>query len=249
MERYTDKIVMITGAGDVALAIAERMLGEGARIAFTDFSETALTAAVNEMTASGFGEDRVMTVQCDVRSQDACDAAVTAITARWSRIDTMVATAGIIRHLPIDQMSEKDWQDVIDINLSGVFRACKAVVPGMKEKRYGRIVIISSIGGRTGRNVGVNYAASKAGVNGIAMNLGYCLAPWNITVNTVAPGPLKGRMFSSMTQEQQDSLAAGIPLGHVGELSDVAAAAAYLGSDDAAWTTGEVLDVNGGLQY
>ena len=76
MERYTDKIVMITGAGDVALAIAERMLGEGARIAFTDFSETALTAAVNEMTASGFGEDRVMTVQCDVRSQDACDAAV-----------------------------------------------------------------------------------------------------------------------------------------------------------------------------
>lgn len=122
MERYTDKIVMITGAGDVALAIAERMLGEGARIAFTDFSETALTAAVNEMTASGFGEDRVMTVQCDVRSQDACDAAVTAITARWSRIDTMVATAGIIRHLPIDQMSEKDWQDVIDINLSGVFR-------------------------------------------------------------------------------------------------------------------------------
>ena len=80
----------------------------------------------------------------------------------------MVATAGIIRHLPIDQMSEKDWQDVIDINLSGVFRACKAVVPGMKEKRYGRIVIISSIGGRTGRNVGVNYAASKAGVNGIA---------------------------------------------------------------------------------
>ena len=210
MERYTDKIVMITGAGDVALAIAERMLGEGARIAFTDFSETALTAAVNEMTASGFGEDRVMTVQCDVRSQDACDAAVTAITARWSRIDTMVATAGIIRHLPIDQMSEKDWQDVIDINLSGVFRACKAVVP---------------------------------------MNLGYCLAPWNITVNTVAPGPLKGRMFSSMPQEQQDSLAAGIPLGHVGELSDVAAAAAYLGSDDAAWTTGEVLDVNGGLQY
>jgi len=97
--------------------------------------------------------------------------------------------------------------------------------------------------------VGVNYAASKAGVNGIAMNLGYCLAPWNITVNTVAPGPLKGRMFSSMPQEQQDSLAAGIPLGHVGELSDVAAAAAYLGSDDAAWTTGEVLDVNGGLQY
>lgn len=249
MERYTDKIVMITGAGDVALAVARRVLDEGAKIAFTDFSGEALAAAADEMSMSGFGEDRVMTVSCDVRSQKDCDSAAAAVTARWGRVDMMAATAGIIRHLPIDEMSEKDWQDVIDINLSGVFHACKAVIPGMKERRYGRIVIISSIGGRTGRNVGVNYAASKAGVNGMAINLGYCLAPWNITVNTVAPGPLKGRMFSSMPPEQQDSLAAGIPLGRVGELSDVAAAVAYLGSDDAAWTTGEVLDVNGGLQY
>ncbi len=242
MERYTDKIVMITGAGDVALAIAERMLGEGARIAFTDFSETALTAAVNEMTASGFGEDRVMT-QC-MRDQDACDA-VTAITARWSRIDTMVATAGIIRHLPIDQMSEKDWQDVIDINLSGVFRACKAVVPGMKEKRYGRIVIISSIGGRTGRVVLCKQGRSQ----------------WNCHESGLLPGPMEyyGKHGRSRPSERTDVFlhapgtagqpGAGIPMGHVGELSDVAAAAAYLGSDDAAWTTGEVLDVNGGLQY
>ena len=119
----------------------------------------------------------------------------------------------------------------------------------MKAQRYGRIVIISSIGGRTGRNVGVNYAASKAGVNGMAINRGYNLAPWNITVNTVAPGPLKGKMFSSMPQEQQDSLAKGVPLQRIGELSAVAAAVAYLGSDDASWTTGEVLDVNGGLQF
>lgn len=249
MERFTEKVVMITGAGDVALAIARRVLEEGARVAFADFSEAALEAAADEMKAAGYAAERIMTVPCDVRSQEACDTAVAGIMARWGKVDTMVATAGIIRHLPIDEMSEKDWQDVIDINLSGVFHACKAVVPGMKERRYGRIVLISSIGGRTGRNVGVNYAASKAGVNGMAMNLGYCLAPWNITVNTVAPGPLKGRMFSSMPQEQQDCLSMGIPLGHVGELTDVAAAVAYLGSDDAAWTTGEVLDVNGGLQY
>ena len=147
---------------------------------------------------------------------------------------------------------EKDHGKLLafaSVNLGGVFRTCKAVVPGMKARKYGRIVIISSIGGRTGRNVGVNYAASKAGVNGMAINLGYMLAPWNITVNSVAPGPLKGKMFSSMPQAQQDGLAAGIPLGRIGELSDIAAAVAYLGSDDAAWTTGEVLDVNGGLQY
>ncbi len=249
MDRYTDKIVMITGAGDVAGAVGRRVLSEGAKVAFTDFSQQALTAVKEELVAGGYSADRIMTVTCDVRSQETCDAAVAAILAQWGRVDTMVATAGIIRHLPIDEMSEKDWQDVVDINLGGVFRSCKAVVPSMKQNRYGRIVIISSIGGRTGRNVGVNYAASKAGVNGLAINLGYNLAPWNITVNTVAPGPLKGKMFSSMAQEQQDTLASGIPLGRVGALEDVAAAVAYLGSDDAAWTTGEVLDVNGGLQY
>lgn len=249
MERFTGKNVMITGAGDVAAEAAHRLLSEGARVAFADFSEQALFSMAEKMRELGYSDERVMTVSCDVRSQTACDAAANAVIERWGRVDVLVATAGIIRHVPIDEMSEKDWQDVIDINLSGVFHACKAVVPGMKEQRYGRIVIISSIGGRTGRNVGVNYAASKAGVNGMAINLGYMLAPWNITVNTVAPGPLRGRMFSSMPQEQQDALAAGVPLGRIGELKDIAAAIAYLGSDDAAWTTGEVLDVNGGLQF
>ncbi|MCI8870943.1 MAG: SDR family oxidoreductase [Lawsonibacter sp.] len=249
MERFKNRIVMITGAGDVAGAVGRRVLAEGGRAAFVDFSEQALAGVQEEMAAAGYSSDRVMTAVCDVRSQDSCDAAAAAVAERWGRVDVLVATAGIIRHLPIDEMSEKDWQDVVDINLGGVFRACKAVVPGMKRHKYGRIVIISSIGGRTGRNVGVNYAASKAGVNGLAINLGYNLAPWNITVNTVAPGPLRGKMFSSMAQAQQDSLASGIPLGRVGELDDVAAAVAYLGSDDASWTTGEVLDVNGGLQY
>ena len=205
MERLADKVVMITGAGDVALAVGKRVLSEGAKVAFADFSEQALAAAAEEMKASGYELERVMMVECDVRRQESCDAAVADVLKKWEKVDTLVATAGIIRHLPIDEMSEKDWQDVVDINLGGVFRSCKAVVPGMKKRRYGRIVIISSIGGRTGRNVGVNYAASKAGVNGMAINLGYNMAPWNITENTVAPGPLKGKMFSSMPQEQQDS--------------------------------------------
>ena len=249
MERFADKVVLITGAGDVAHAVGLRVLSEGARVAFADIAEQALADAAEAMAAAGYDRARVMTVTCNVRDQASCDGAVAQVLAKWGQIDTVVATAGIIRHLPIDEMSEKDWQDVVDINLGGVFRTCKAVVPSMKARKYGRIVIISSIGGRTGRNVGVNYAASKAGVNGMAINLGYMLAPWNITVNSVAPGPLKGKMFSSMPQAQQDSLAAGIPLGRIGELSDIAAAVAYLGSDDAAWTTGEVLDVNGGLQY
>ena len=113
-----------------------------------------------------------------------------------------------------------------------------------------QLVLISSIGGRTGRpGVGVNYAAAKAGVNGMAMCLGYELGPWNITVNSVAPGPLKGKMFLSLSQDKVDKLSAGVRIPRLGELDDIAAAIAYLGSDDASWTTGEVLDVNGGLQY
>ncbi len=249
MERYDRKVVVIVGAGDLAMAVGKRILSEGGKIAFVDSAEESLQTAEMEMTEAGFINENVMSVSCDVRDQSECDQAVRTVLDAWGKIDTMVETAGIIRHRPIDEMTEEEWQSVIDINLTGVFHFCKAVIPTMKENEYGHIVIISSIGGRTGRDVGCNYAASKAGVNGMAINLGYCLAPWNITVNTVAPGPLRGRMFSSMSQERQNALAAGIPLGRVGELDDAAAAVAYLGSDDAAWVTGEVLDCNGGLQY
>lgn len=190
-----------------------------------------------------------MGIVCDVRRYEDCSAVVTAVENRWGPVDTLVATVGIIRHCPIEEMSEKDWQDVLDINLTGVYHAVKSVVPSMKSRKYGHIVVISSIGGRTGREVGVNYAATKAGINGLVINLGYALGPWNITVNSVAPGPLKGKMFSTMSQERIDTRSAGIRIPRLGELSDVAAAVAYLGSDAAAWTTGEVLDVNGGMQY
>lgn len=249
MERYEDRVVLITGAGDVALATAKRLLSEGAKVAFSDFSQAALDSAIDQLKADGWAEDRLMAVPCDVRKYSDCEAVAAAILEKWGQIDTLVATAGIIRHCPIDEMSEKDWQDVVDINLTGVFHSVKAVVPSMKERKHGHIVVISSIGGRTGRDVGVNYAATKAGVNGLAINLGYALGPWNITVNSVAPGPLKGKMFATMSPERIATLSAGIRIPRLGELSDVAAAIAYLGSDDAAWTTGEVLDVNGGLQY
>lgn len=249
MNRYENKVVLITGAGDMAMETAVRLISEGAKVAMADFSRKALDEAIAYVVNAGYSEESVKGFTCDVTSQEACDKVVAEVTALWGKIDTMVATAGIIRHKPIYEMSEDDWQRVIDINLTGVFHVCKAVVPGMIERKYGRIVLISSIGGRSGRLVGCNYAASKAGINGMVMNLAYCLAEHHITVNSVAPGPLKGRMFSSMAPEQQEKLAAGIPLGRVGELADAAAAIAYLGSDDASWVTGEVLDMNGGLQY
>ena len=193
MERYQDKVVLITGAGDVAEAAAKRLLCEGAKVAFSDFSQEALDAAISGLKAEGWDGERLMGIKCDVRKYEECEAAANAVLARWGQIDTLVATAGIIRHCPIDEMTEAQWQDVVDINLTGVFHAVKSVVPSMKERKYGHIVVISSIGGRTGRpGVGVNYAATKAGVNGLVMCLGYDPGPYRIPVRRYPP-PEDGR--------------------------------------------------------
>ena len=250
MERYEHKVVLITGAGDIAGATARRLLSEGGKVALTDFSREALDQEARMLKEEGWDEDRVMTIPGDVRSLEDCQAAAAEVKEKWGRIDVLVATAGILRHFPIDELTEAQWQDVIDINLTGVYHSVKAVVPAMKEQNYGRIVLISSIGGRTSRTgVGVIYAAANASINGMAKCKGNDLGPWNITVNSVAPGPLKGKMFLSLSQDKVGKLSAGVRIPRLGELDDIAGAIAYLGSDDASWTTGEVLDVNGGLQY
>lgn len=250
MDRFTDKVIMITGgAGDMAGVTAKRLLSEGAKLVLTDYNDECMIPFLEELKELGYG-DRVVAKGADVRDMDACRKVADFGRAAFGRIDGLVATAGIIRHHPIDEMPEQDWKDVIDINLTGMFHSVKAVVPGMKEQGYGRIVLVSSLGGRTGRpGVGVNYAASKAGVVGMTMLLGYELGPWNITVNSVAPGPLKGKMFSSMTKENIERLQSGTRIPRLGEVDEIAAAIAFLASDESGWTTGEVLDINGGLQY
>jgi len=251
MNRYTEKTILFTGGGgDIAGAAACRLLSEGARLVLTDFSADGLAKTAGDLQDKGFGADRIKTISGDVRILEDCQKAAAFTEREFGRIDGLVAAAGILRHYPVDELTKEDWQDVIDINLTGVYHSIRAVVPTMKAQNYGRIVLISSIGGRTGRpGVGANYAAAKAGIVGMTQSLGYELGPWNITVNCVAPGPLKGRMFHSLSQDKIDSLTAGVRLPRLGELADIAGAIAYLGSDDASWTTGEILDVNGGLQY
>jgi len=250
MRRFENRVLMITGGGgDIAGVTAKRLLSEGAKLVLTDYAQRYMEEIKKELDELGYSE-QIAYVTGDVRSMEDCASAAAFTKETFGRIDGLVATAGIIRHNPVDVMEEADWQDVIDINLTGVYHSAKSVVPYMKEQKYGRIVLISSLGGRAGRpGVGVNYAASKAGVVGLTMCLGYELGPWNITVNSVAPGPLKGRMFGSMTQENIERLQAGTRIPRLGEVSEIAAAIAYLASEEAGWTTGEVLDVNGGLQY
>lgn len=247
--RYSDKVVLITGGGGMGRAAALRILDESGKVVLTDCSPTVLKIWSKNLMqwailiesysfSRMYGSTRI------------------AVRLYWhgievfKKIDVLVTTAGILRHHPIDELTEDDWKDVIDINLTGTYHSVKSLIGHMKERRYGRIVLISSIGGRTGRpGVGVNYAAAKGGIVGMTQLLGFELGPWNITVNCVAPGPIGGGMFASLPAENREKLLQGIRLGRIGTFEDVASAIAYLGSDDASWTTGEVLDVNGGLQY
>ncbi|MEG1825286.1 MAG: SDR family NAD(P)-dependent oxidoreductase [Cloacibacillus sp.] len=243
--RLKDKIaVFIGGASDIATTTALKFIEEGASVALIDYDQKAFDRVQPQYLDN---KGTLRTFIADVRDYEALRFAIDEVLKEFGRIDILVNCAGILIHKPIDVLTVREWQDVIDINLTGIFNACKAVTPSMKEHKYGRIVNISSIGGRTGRpGVGVNYAAAKAGIVGLTQTLAKELAPWTVTANVVAPGPLKGRMFFGMEQHLIDGLIKNIPLGRVGEMDEIAYAIMYLASDEAAWTTGEVLDVNGG---
>jgi NAD(P)-dependent dehydrogenase (short-subunit alcohol dehydrogenase family) len=236
-------IVIVGGASELATATAKRCLAEEVIPVLVHHKQESL-----DRVLPAYGDRQIETRIADVRDFNALQQVFAGIAKTWGRLDVIINCAAIVNHKPIDDMSEEDWQSVIDVNLTGAFNVCRAVTPIMKSACCGRIVNVASLGGRTGRpGVGVNYAASKAGMIGLTQTLARELAPWGITVNAVAPGPLKGRMFSGMLQESQDKLSAGIPLGRVGEMDDVAGAILFLASDDSAWITGEVLDVNGGI--
>lgn len=250
MERFDGKIAWITGgSGEIACSTAERLLEEGATVVLNSRSEERLKEECGKLAAKGY-EGKISYVAGDALDYSGCVKTAQYIKETYGHIDILVCTQGIMIHKPIDVLTLDEWQKVIDVNMTSIFYSVKSVVPIMKEQEYGRIVLVSSIGGRRGRpGVGVNYAASKAGLVGMTQLLGYELGPWNITVNCVAPGPLAGRMLFALTEEHIEQLKEGARIHRLGKVSEVAAAIAYLASDDASWTTGEILDVNGGLQY
>jgi len=242
--RLQDKVAVVVGGGsDLATATGKKFISEGAAVILVHHNQASL-----DRVLPSYGDSSVETFIADVRNLDQLQETINTVEQRRGKIDVMVNCAGIINHKPIDELSSDDWLSVIDVNLTGAFNACKAVTLAMKAANSGRIINVASLGGRTGRpGVGVNYAASKAGMIGLTQTLARELAPWKITVNAVAPGPLKGRMFFGMDQDLIDQLQSNIPLGRIGKLDEVAGAILFLASEDAAWITGEVLDINGGL--
>jgi len=241
-----DKVCLITGAArGLGEAIARRFLDAGARLMLCDLNGEAAQKLASSLDPSG---RRALAQRVDVTAEGEVQAVVDKAVEHFGRIDVLVNCAGIIKHVPIDQMSLEDFESVLRVNLTGTFLVCRAVVPVMKKQGKGKIVNMASLGGRTGRpGVGVNYAASKAGVIGLTQTLAREAGPAGIYVNAIAPGPILTELTRQVGSEVFAKWNAGRAVNKDGLPEDVAAAALFLASDQSDWITGATLDVNGGI--
>ena len=230
----TPRTVLITGGNrGIGRAIAEEFIEQGHRVAVT--------------ARSGEGPVGSLTVRADVTDTDQVDAAFAAVEAQFGPVEVVVANAGITRDMLLMRMSDDDFDAVVDTNLGGAFRVVKRASKGMLKARFGRVILISSVVGLYGSPGQVNYAASKAGLVGIARSLTRELGARGITSNVVAPGFIETDMTAELPEEQQAEYKKSIPAGRYGKASEVAKAVAWLASDDAAYISGAVIPVDGGL--
>lgn len=241
-----EQVCLVAGAArGIGEATARLFYGAGARLVLLDVNTEGIEELARDLDASG---DRIMCRRADVTSEQEVQDAVEQAVARFARIDVAVNVAGIIRHLPIDQMSLEDFESVVRVNLTGTFIVCRAVIPIMKRQGRGKIVNISSIAGRTGRpGVGVNYAASKGGVISLTRTLAREVGQAGIYVNTIAPGPILTKLTRQVGPEVFATWNAGRAVSKDGLPEDVAEAALFLASPRSDWITGVTLDLNGGI--
>lgn len=237
-----NKRALITGAsGGIGEAIARALHGQGAAVALSGRRREALDAL-----AASLGS-RAHVLVADLSDPRAADALVTDATQAMGGLDILVNNAGLTHDQLAMRMSDEDWSQVIEVNLTSPFRLARAAMRGMLRARWGRIVNITSVVGQTGNPGQANYAASKAGLVGMSKSLAAELATRNITVNCVAPGFIDTAMTAGLSDEQKSKLKAAIPMARFGEGRDVAACVAFLASDEAAYVTGQTIHVNGGM--
>jgi 3-oxoacyl-[acyl-carrier protein] reductase len=238
----TGQSALVTGAsGGIGGAIARAFYAQGAAVALAGTRRAALDALAAELGP------RAHVLVADLADPAAADPLVRDAEAALGQLDILVNNAGITRDSLALRLKDEDWQRVIDIDLSAAFRLSRAALRGMLRRRHGRIICISSVVGVTGNPGQANYAAAKAGLIGMAKSLAAEVATRGITVNSIAPGFIETAMTGQLTDEQRARIAAAIPLGRIGAAAEVAAAAVYLASAEAAYVTGTTLHVNGGM--
>src|SRR5438067_4968402 len=239
------RVALVTGASQgIGRACALALARQGAKVAAAARNQEKLTEVVKEISSAG-GEAAAF--KLDVANEDDIKAVVKEVVGRFGKIDILVNNAGITRDMLVMRMKRADWDAVLATNLTGAHLCIQAIVGSMLKQKWGRIINISSVVGEMGHAWQANYAAAKAGLIGLTMAVARELASRNITANAVAPGYIETAMTESLTPELKEDLLKAIPLGRIGKESDVASADCFLASEEAAYITGHVLRVNGGM--
>ena len=233
------RIALVTGGSrGIGAAISKALQDQGCTV--------VATYAGNDEAAAKFTEETgIKTYKWNVGDYDESKAGIEKVEAEVGPIDIVVANAGITRDAPFHKMTPEQWQQVIDTNLTGVFNTVHPVWPGMRERKFGRVVVISSVNGQKGQFAQVNYAATKAGDIGIVRSLAQEGARAGITANAVCPGYIATEMVMAVPEKVRESIIAGIPAGRLGEPEEIARCVAFLASDDAGFINGSTISANG----
>ena len=242
---FDGKVVLITGgARGIGQAIAERFHAQGARLALLDVNGSAAQALAAQLGSKGA---QCRGYECNVTQTAQVDQTVEAVLKDFGQLDILINNAGITQDGLLVRMSDEAWDAVLNINLSGAFRVLRACARPMMKARSGSIVNIASVVALIGNPGQANYCSSKAGMLGLTKSAARELAPRGIRVNAVAPGFIETAMTAKLTDEQRKGLLTQVPLGKLGSPADVASSVCFLASDDAAYITGQVLSICGGM--
>ena len=240
----TARVALVTGGtGGIGSAICRKLADMGHKVATNYRNEEKTQAWLKDMRAQGYD---FTAVKGDVTSPEEAEALVRNVEAKLGPVDILVNNAGITRDGTFHKMSVPQWGDVINTNLNSVYNMTRPVIEGMRERKWGRIIQISSINGLKGQYGQANYAAAKAGMHGFTISLARENAKLGITVNTVSPGYVATDMVMAVPEEVRAKIAAEIPTGRLGKPEEIAYAVAFLVDEQAAWITGSNLDINGG---
>jgi len=239
---FTGKTALVTGAtGAIGNGIARALHNQGATVAISGTRRDMLDALASAL------KDRVHVLPCDLGDKAAVEALVPSAEEQMQKLDILVANAGINRDNLFVQLTDDAWEEVIAVNLTATFRLARAAVKGMMRRRWGRVIAISSVVGWTGNPGQSNYTASKAGITAMIKSVAAEYAKRNVTANCIAPGIIASAMIDKLNDKQREAILARVPAVRLGTPAEVAAAAVFLASEEAAYVTGQTIHVNGGM--